>query len=243
MVRFSFRGIFLGAAISLALFAVVVWRSVPAVPPRALGRSTPPRPLVAALARPDIVAHFVAFVLIAASTTIAMMNLPLLIVKTLAGTEADVGMAYSVAPVFELPFMLYFGWLATRVPAERVIRAGMVISATYYTCLVFVGAPWHVYLCQGLSAAATSVVSGVAITYFQGHLPDQPGTATNLYANAQRIGSTGGYFLFVGLAWRFGHRAVFEACAGFALAALALMLVPVHATAPAPEALPAAKSG
>lgn len=165
-----------------------------------------------------------------------MMNLPLLIVKSLGGREADVGIAYSVAPVFELPFMLYFGWLATRIPAERIIRAGMVISATYYACLVVVGAPWHVYLCQGLSAAATSVISGVAITYFQSHLPDHPGTATNLYANAQRIGSTAGYFLFVGVAWRFGYRAVFEACTFFAAIALALMLVPVRATRhPAPS--------
>jgi SET family sugar efflux transporter-like MFS transporter len=229
MVRFSFRGIFLGAALSLAAFAWVVWRGVPRHPPRSLGRLAPAPSLLSSLARGDIVAHFAAFVLIAASQTIGMMNLPLLIMKTLGGREADVGIAYSVAPVFELPFMLYFGWLATRIPAERIIRAGMVISATYYGCLVFVGAPWHVYLCQSLSAAATSVVSGVAITYFQGHLPDQPGTATNLYSNAQRMGSTAGYFLFVGLAFRFGHRAVFEACALFAVIALGLMLVPVRA--------------
>jgi SET family sugar efflux transporter-like MFS transporter len=236
MVRFSFRGIFVGAALSLVAFAGVVWRSVPSVAPPSLGRSSPSGRILGLLARPDIFAHFAAFVLITASTTIGMMNLPLLIVRSLGGREADVGIAYSVAPVFELPFMLYFGWLATRIPAERIIRMGMVISATYYACLVVVAAPWHVYLCQGLSAAATSVISGVAITYFQSHLPDHPGTATNLYSNAQRIGSTAGYFLFVGVAWRFGYRAVFEACTLFAAVALALMLVPVRAAAhPAPS--------
>jgi SET family sugar efflux transporter-like MFS transporter len=199
------------------------------VAPPSLGRTTASSPLLRLLGRSDILAHFAAFVLITASTTIGMMNLPLLIVRTLGGGESDVGIAYSVAPVFELPFMLYFGWLATKYPPERIIRAGMVISLTYYACLVFVRAPWHVYLCQGLSAAATSVISGVAITYFQSHMPDRPGTATNLYSNAQRIGSTAGYFLFVGLAWRFGHRAVFVGCASFAAVALALMLVPVHA--------------
>jgi SET family sugar efflux transporter-like MFS transporter len=103
----------------------------------------------------------------------------------------------------------------------------MLISITYYALLTLVTAPWQRYTCQGLSAAATSVISGVAITYFQSHLPDHPGTATNLYSNAQRLGSTAGYFLFVGLAWRFGHRAVFDACTLFAMIALALMLVPV----------------
>ena len=44
------------------------------------------------------------------STTIGMMNLPLFILKTLHGDERNVGVAYSVAPMFELPLMLYFGW-------------------------------------------------------------------------------------------------------------------------------------
>jgi SET family sugar efflux transporter-like MFS transporter len=226
MVRFSYRGLFLCAAANLLAFAFVVWRGVRDVP--AAGAAASPRAspsLGNLLARRDILAHFAAFVLITASTTISMMNLPLFIVNTLHGTKANVGIAYSVAPVFELPFMLYFGWLATRYAPARVIRLGMFIAFAYYASLVFVRAPWHVYLCQSLSAAATAVVSGVAITYFQGHLPGHPGTATNLYANAQRIGSTAGYFLFVGIAWRFGYRAVFEGCSLFALLGLGLMLV------------------
>lgn len=228
--RFSYRGLFLCSSADLIVFAGVVWFGVPADAPRR--RSTAvhgPHSVLKLLARVDLVAHLAAFVLITASTTIGMMNLPLFILKTLGGTESDVGRAYSIAPVFEVPFMLYFGWLATKHPPARIIRIGMTISLAYYMLLVvLVIAPWHVYLCQALLAASTAVVSGVAITYFQGHLPRHPATATNLYANAQRIGSTAGYFVFAGLAWRFGYRAVFEACAAFAALALTLMLVPVH---------------
>jgi SET family sugar efflux transporter-like MFS transporter len=228
MLRFSFRGLFLCASADLLVFTSLVWFGVPLAPPRVRTVGRPRMPsLFRTLGRSDVAAHFAAFVLVTASVTIGMMNLPLLILHTLRGTEANVGTAYSVAPVFELPFMLYFGWLATRFPPARIIRVGMVISLAYYASLTLVTAPWHVYLCQGLSAAATSVIAGVAITYFQAHLPRHPGTATNLYSNAQRIGSTAGYFLFVGLAWRFGYRAVFEACAVFASIALGLMLVPV----------------
>jgi SET family sugar efflux transporter-like MFS transporter len=228
MTRFSYRGLFLSAALSFALLAAVVWISVPARPPRDRRTNAgPSRSLVQLLARADLLAHFSAFVLITASTTIGMMDLPLLITDVLRGTAADVGTAYSVAPVFELPFMLLFGWLATRYPAERIIRVGMIFSVAYYLSLTLVTAPWHVYLSQSLSAAATAVISGVAITYFQSHLPHHPGTATNLYSNATRIGSTAGYFLFSVLAWRFGYRAVFDACALFAVVALGLMLVPV----------------
>ncbi len=232
MVRFSFRGLFLCASADLMVFTGFVWFGVPplSIHLRTARRARMPS-LLRLFGRSDVAAHFVAFVLVTASTTIGMMNLPLFILNTLRGTAADVGTAYSVAPMFELPFMLYFGWLATRFPPARIIRVGMAISLAYYACLTFVTAPWHVYLCQGLSAAATSVIAGVAITYFQGHLPRHPGTATNLYANAQRIGSTTGYFLFVGLAWRFGYRAVFEACAAFAALGLGLMLVPVRPSA------------
>jgi SET family sugar efflux transporter-like MFS transporter len=229
MIRFSFRGLFLCASADLVVFTSIVWFGVQASPPCATttrGARTPS--LLRMLGRSDIAAHFAAFVLVTASVTIGMMNLPLFILHTLCGTEANVGTAYSVAPVFELPFMLYFGWLATRFPPARIIRVGMGISLAYYASLTLVTAPWHVYLCQGLSAAATSILAGVAITYFQGHFPRRPGTATNLYANAQRIGSTGGYFLFVALAWRFGYRAVFAACAAFAMLALGFMLVPVQ---------------
>jgi SET family sugar efflux transporter-like MFS transporter len=243
MVRFSFRGLFLCASADLWVFTGIVWFGVPLAPPRVRSpggvRITS---LFRVLGRSDIAAHFAAFVFVTASVTIGMMNLPLLILHTLRGTDANVGTAYSVAPVFELPFMLYFGWLATRFPPARIIRVGMGISLAYYASLTWVTAPWHVYLCQGLSAAATSVITGVAITYFQGHLPRHPGTATNLYANAQRIGSTAGYFLFVGLACRFGYRAVFEACTVFAALALGLMLVPVQPAADEEEMVPRASA-
>jgi SET family sugar efflux transporter-like MFS transporter len=231
MVHLSFRGLFLCAAADLLLFATVVFTGVPDEPPllrpHAAGSTGSPT-LWKLLARADILAHFAAFVLVAASTTISMMNLPLFIMKVLGGDEANVGIAYSVAPVFELPFMLYFGWVATKVAPARVIVVGMLISFGYFGSLAFVTAPLHVYACQALGAAATAVVSGVAITYFQSHLPRYPGTATNLYATAQRIGSTAGYFLFVALAWRFGYRPVFAACAAFAALGACLMLVPVQ---------------
>ena len=104
----------------------------------------------------------------------------------------------------------------------------MMIALVYYLCLLLVAHPWQIYFCQVLSAAMTAVVSGIAITYFQGHLPHHPGTATNLYANAQRIGSTAGYFLFGAIAEHLGYRFVFGVCALFALLGLGLMYVPVQ---------------
>lgn len=229
MLRFSYRGLFFCAAGNFALFGLAVARYVPSAPPpfaRAAAQSG--ETLWRILCRVDLTAHLAAIGVICAATTMGMVNLPLLILETLRGTQSNVGITYSVAPVFELPFMLFFGWLATRRESAGILRLGMAIAAVYFAALAFVAHPWQVYCCQVLSAAMTAVVSGVAITYFQSHLPRHPGTATNLYSNAQRLGSTGGYFLFGWVAQGFGYRAVFGVCAGCAVLGLALMQVRVR---------------
>lgn len=224
MMRHSYRGTFLVAASFFALFVLFVLAFVRGVPPSSASREAAARmPLREAFRIPGLLPHFVAFVLYFCCFTMGMMNLPLYILSDLHGHEGNVGIAYSVAPVFELPLMLYVGVLATRRDQGRLIRGALCLAIAYFTLLVFVGAPWHVYPVQVLSAAIVSVTSGVAITFFQNFLPDQAGTATNLYSNAQRIGSTAGYLLFGGLAAELGHRAVFVVCALFCSAAFGIV--------------------
>lgn len=235
MHAYSFEGTFLVAALCFLLFTLFVQFCVRAVPPTAEMRAAAEAmPLRIALVRPVVLAHFVGFALFFSCSTMGMMNLPLLILETLGGAEHQVGIAYSVAPVFELPFMFYLGLLATRIDHALLIRASLVLAVVYYGLLSLVGAPWHVYLLQILSAAIVAVTSGVAITFFQNFLPEQVGTATNLYSNATRIGATAGYLLFGFLVAEGGHRAVFVTCAVFSLFALVLLLW-FRPTRPAPS--------
>jgi MFS transporter, SET family, sugar efflux transporter len=238
MLHYSYRGLFLCAAGNFALFGLAVAAFVPSAPPPfARHASKSAQSLLKILTRLDLLAHLAAMVLVFAAATMNMVNLPLCILETLKGTQADVGVTYSVAPVFELPFMLYFGWLAIRSDAAGIVRSGMAIATVYFLLLLCVTHPWQIWLCQILSAAMTAVISGIAITYFQGHLPHHPGTATNLYANAQRVGSTGGYFLYGFIAQHLGYRFVFGVCAAFALLGFFLMFVPVRVETPESEAL------
>jgi SET family sugar efflux transporter-like MFS transporter len=119
--------------------------------------------------------------------------------------------------------MFWFGLLASRGHPGRLIRVGVIIAVAYYLLLHWVQAAWQVYFAQILSAAMIAVVSGIAITFFQSYIPDQPGTATNLYTSANRSGSTVGYLLFGSLAGTIGHRAVFLVCAG--LCGIAFLLL------------------
>ncbi|WP_404425512.1 sugar efflux transporter [Nibricoccus sp. IMCC34717] len=228
LVHGSFEVLFLCAAAIFLGFTGVTLRWVDSVPPSAASHGREGGSW-RYLTRPDMAAHFAAFVAFFCAATMGMANLPLLILKTLQGEETQIGIAYSVAPIFELPFMLYFGWLATKRDAAGLIRIGLGLAIAYYALLAVVQAPWQVYPVQIVSAAVTAVTAGVAITYFQSHLPKHPGMATNLYATAQRIGSTAGYFAFGTVAQAHGHRAVFVLCAGLGALAFALMFVGVRA--------------
>lgn len=222
---FGFRGLFLVSALLYALFFGLVWRFVPASERRVSHALTPALSLRTYLMKPDVLAWFVAFALVFSAHTMSMSNMSLFVLKELGGTETHVGIIFGLAPVFELPLMLYFGLLATRMPPARLIRVAVTLAVMYYALLSLVRAPWHIYPLQLLSAAIVAVTGGVAITFFQNKLPGQSGAATNLYMNAGRIGSTSGYLLFGAVASRFGHRGAYVACATLAVAALMLTLM------------------
>lgn len=221
----SFRATYLAAAALFGLFTLILAFGLERIPPSEEAKAAAAAlPLSKAVRLPGFLAHFAAFVLILSCSTMGMMNLPLLILRVLGGTERHVGLAYSLAPVFELPFMYYAGLLAARVPTVRIVRWAAVLAVLYYAGLAAAREPWQVLPLQVLSAALVAVNSGLAITFFQDFLPDQAGTSTNLYSIAARFGSIAGYLLFGALGSSFGYRSVFAVCACFCALAWAVML-------------------
>ncbi|HKO52945.1 MAG TPA: sugar efflux transporter [Polyangiaceae bacterium] len=210
MAHYSFRVTFSAAALTLLVFSALVALFVPRRPPAEVSRKAAAElPLLVAIQNRHLFVHLVAFALYFCCSTMGMMNLPLLILDELAGSERDVGFAYSVAPLFELPLMFYVGVLATRVEHAKLIMGALGIGVIYYAGLAFTSAPEQVFVLQALSAAVVAVMSGVAITFFQNFLPNQAGSATNLYSTSARVGATVGYLGFGATAGALGHRAVF----------------------------------
>jgi SET family sugar efflux transporter-like MFS transporter len=231
---YSYRGLFLTAAFFCVVFMILVAVFIPEIPPAADSAARPHVPLSALLKQPTMMPWFIAFVLVFMATTMSMMNLSLLILEVLHGTQTQVGIVFSLAPVFELPFMFYFGLLATKMDPARLIRTGVILALVYYVSLALVRAPWQIYPLQILSAAFVAVTMGVAISFFQDKIPNQPGAATNVYVNAQRIGATMGYLIFGTIGEGLGYRAVYIACALLCSASLVLMfLQPARASAQA----------
>lgn len=231
MIQWGFEGTFTVAAGFFALLALTIHLFVPAMPPSEQTREAARQmSLRKALGDGRLLAHFLAFVLFFSCSTMAMMNLPLLILNELGGNESHVGIAYSLAPVFEIPFMFYLGVVASRMDHSHMIRMSLLLAVAYYALLSLTRAPWHVFPLQALSAAIVAVTAGVAITFFQNFLPDQPGTATNIYSSASRLGSLLGYLLFGALVSKVGHRGLFALCAAFS--SVAFFILQLYRRAP-----------
>ncbi len=224
-VHWGYRGIFLGAVSLFAIFLVFALRFVPHRPHPPVARHTNRPSLIRVLARGDVVSTFIALVLVFAAFSMNMMNLPLLVTQALAGTKADVGWIFSIAPVFEVPLMIWFGQLAARGHQVGLIRFGVIVSAVYFVALIFAQAPWHIYPMQILSAIAIAIMTNITITFLQDMLPGHTGLATTLYSNSFSGGSLIGFLTFGLLLERVGYRGVFVICVALCAAALGLLLL------------------
>lgn len=225
MDRYGFRGMFLGAAGLYLFFFLGVWVFVPfrAHPPTMASGSR--APVWRVLARGDIAAIFMAFLLFFAAHAMNMINLPLRVTEELGGTNRNVGIIFCVGPIAEIPMMLWFGVLAARGHQLALIRLGALASLAYFIALSFVEVPWHIYPMQILSGAAFAILTNVAIMFYQDLLPGQTGLATTLFGNAMNIGNLAGYFCFGTLVNAVGYRNMSVVCAALSVIPVAILLL------------------
>jgi SET family sugar efflux transporter-like MFS transporter len=257
--RVGYRGLFLTTASFFLLLAVFValfvahraraGANAAGSSPRALGvEGAPggePRPGSSAegrfaawgLTEPGVLLHAVAFGAMFAAFTLNTLNLPLFLTQRLGETERAVGAAFAISPLFEMLFMIGFGYLAARGHQRRVILLGTSAAVCYFVALRFVGAAWQVYPLQILNAAAVAVVTSVAIPFFQDLLPRRAGIATSLYSNALKVGSLVGFMVFGLLASRVGNSGLFLVCAALGALSVALLVLSPR-RAPEGAALP-----
>lgn len=225
MVHHGFRGLFLGAATLYLVFLLGVARFVPyeARPPHS--RTAVREPVWRVLTRGDIFAVFAAFLLVYAAHTINMLNLPLVITGLLGGSGTDVGIAFGVGPVIEIPLMLWFGLLAGRGHQLALIRMGAVATVLYFVLLTFARSPWQIFPIQILHGVSFAIISNVAIGFFQNLLPGQAGLATTIFTNATSLGNLTGYFGFGLLVEPIGQRGMFLVSAALTTVMLVIMLL------------------
>jgi SET family sugar efflux transporter-like MFS transporter len=229
--HFGYRGCFLAASGLLLAYLSIVLVCVPARP-RA-------EKAAAGAGEPLLLVQFTAFVLIFSALSMNLMNLPLYITQELGGTERQVGTAFAVAPIFEIPFILWLGRLASRERQAFMIRMGVLVGVCYFLTLGWARTPLDVYPAQVLNAFAIAVTMSLAIPYFQDLLPGQTGLATSLYSSSWSLGSLLGYLSFGLLVESLGHRGLTRLCAALGAVSFVVLVTSGRRTAPAAAPLAA----
>jgi SET family sugar efflux transporter-like MFS transporter len=222
--EYGFQGSFLAASGLMLSYLALVLAFVPARAPQAHAPAAAREPLWRLLTRPRLLVSFVAFVLVFSALAMNIMNLPLLITQELAGSKRQVGIAFAIAPVFEIPFMLWLG----RAGQDRhasLIRAGVLVGVIYFLVVGLARSPQHIYFAQVLNAFTVAVTMSLAIAYFQDLMPGQAGLATSVYSSSWSLGSLVAYFSFGVLAERIGHGGLTVFCAALAAASLLVLVL------------------
>lgn len=111
---------------------------------------------------------------------IHLAALPLVLTKDLGGSLTDVGINASLAAALEVPFMLAWGYAATRMAKEPILIGNALLFAAYLVLVFFARSVQEVLLLQVLNAIATAALLSLTISYMQETIKGRVGLSTSL---------------------------------------------------------------
>ncbi|EGQ0311576.1 MFS transporter [Staphylococcus pseudintermedius] len=169
-----------------------------------------------------LIVPFIAFVLLHIGQWMYTLNMPLFVTQYLHEEEKYVGHLASLCAGLEVPFMIILGMVASKVETRTLLAIAAVCGSLFFGSIGIFESIHMMLVGQVLLAAFLAVLLGVGISYFQDVLPQYPGYASTLFANAMVIGQLLGNLLggamsqWVGLGNVFYVSALSLAC-GFVL--------------------------
>lgn len=105
---------------------------------------------------------------------------PLVIVSTLGGTLAELGIFSGLAAALEVPFMVVWAYAQRRIPKHAIIVIVSLIYAVYLALLSQATSVEHVYWLQLVNCVATAGLMGIPIGYLQEAIKGRVGLSTSL---------------------------------------------------------------
>ena len=187
---------------------------------KATGRGHPAKP---ANGRPTIALAFAALALFHTAMFMGSIPLPIVLTRTLGGTETDVGLALSLCAALEIVVMGALIWRPLKRGERPAIVVGFAAFAAYFVALALARSVSAVLWTQILRAAGIALVSYLGISFLQSLLPHRAGAAAALFSNAGQVGSVAAALGAGLLAQAFGWTSVFVACAVLSVAGLVLV--------------------
>ncbi|UXS44028.1 sugar efflux transporter [Staphylococcus delphini] len=169
-----------------------------------------------------LIVPFIAFVLLHIGQWMYTLNMPLFVTQYLHEEEKYVGHLASLCAGLEVSFMIILGMVASKVETRTLLAIAAVCGSLFFGSIGIFESVHMMLVGQVLLAAFLAVLLGIGISYFQDVLPQYPGYASTLFANAMVIGQLLGNLLggamsqWVGLGNVFYVSALSLAC-GFVL--------------------------
>ncbi|TOZ61378.1 sugar efflux transporter [Staphylococcus pseudintermedius] len=169
-----------------------------------------------------LIVPFIAFVLLHIGQWMYTLNMPLFVTQYLHEEEKYVGHLASLCAGLEVPFMIILGMVASKVETRTLLAIAAVCGSLFFGSIGIFESIHMMLVGQVLLVAFLAVLLGIGISYFQDVLPQYPGYASTLFANAMVIGQLLGNLLggamsqWVGLGNVFYVSALSLAC-GFVL--------------------------
>ncbi|AMG99300.1 MFS transporter [Serratia liquefaciens] len=227
-LNYGFTVMFVIAAATFAICALLVWFTLPSVPrvapvePADTLIAAPSAPIapVSAWRNPDVRRLFIASVLMWTCNTMYIIDMPLYITADLGLPENLAGLLMGTAAGLEIPAMLLAGYYVKRFGKRNMMLFAVAAGILFYAGLVVFKFKLALMVLQLVNAIFIGIIAGIGMLYFQDLMPGRPGAATTLFTNSISTGVILAGVLQGALVENLGHYAVYWLAALLAVAAL-----------------------
>ena len=157
------------------------------------GESAPPsRPAIDR----TIMVGALGVILILTATQLTGVTSPLLIVTTLGGSLAELGIYAGLAAALEVPFMIMWGYALKRVGKHTIIVIAAVLYAIYLVLLSRAGSVSDVLWLQLINGPAMAALMSIPLSYMQDAIRGRVGLSTSLLDIVYLVASLASAALF-----------------------------------------------
>ena len=185
---FSFKVMYLTAAIAFVLCGLIVWLFLPSIQKSIPATTRPVDMSTTSHNRRDTWLLFVVCTMMWGANNLYIINMPLFIIDELHFTDRLAGEMIGIAAGLEIPAMLIAGYFIKRIGKRFLMLIAIVSGICFYASVLMATTPTVELELQILSAIFLGILCGIGMLYFQDLIPEKIGFATTLYANTSRVG-------------------------------------------------------
>lgn len=185
---FSFKVMYLTAAIAFVLCGLIVWLFLPSIQKSIPATTRPVDMSTTSHNRRDTWLLFVVCTMMWGANNLYIINMPLFIIDELYFTDRLAGEMIGIAAGLEIPAMLIAGYFIKRIGKRFLMLIAIVSGICFYASVLMATTPTVELELQILNAIFLGILCGIGMLYFQDLIPEKIGFATTLYANTSRVG-------------------------------------------------------